>query len=602
MLKNSKQYIYKLVFITKEIYKSGPWSMFLSIFSVIISGLSPVVIASATSKVINLLEQDIYQINLNPQFIFLIITIILTVVINIFINNIKYTIFETSSYRLSHNIENIIADKFQKVPLYEMDNPDFLDLYKNAIKQAGYAPTNIFYSLFGIISAEIELFGYLIILLQLNLWSIPLFVIFAIPCFFLERIVQLKEFDFYESKTNQFRQIGYLFSLISEKQYANEVRLFNIFNFLKAKRNNVFKGTMQSRKKITNTSISYTAVMCVIAAIVICLLEFWLLTRLITGSLPLSQFVLLTTAIVSVVTGLFSFIEQIVSFNRSILFVDYLFKFLNFKSENRKFTSHKQKLTKIDNYLIEFTNVSFKYYGASDYSLKNINLKFEKGSKICFVGENGSGKTTLIKLLLRIYEPTSGMITLNGENIDNYDINDYRILFSTVFQDFIHYSFDVKSNIAIGDIAKINNTERIKSVARKTSANSFIEKYKSGYNTNLGTEFFDDAIEPSIGQWQKIAVSRAIFKDSPILILDEPTAALDPKAEEEVFKLLAEIGKNKIVLLISHRLCSAKLADEIIFLEKGRIVEKGTHADLIKQKGKYCEMYNIQAKKYLTFR
>lgn len=572
--------------------------MILSIFSVVISGLSPVIIAYATSKVINLLEQDTYQINFKPKLVFLIVMIITMVIINIFVNNIKYIIFETSSYRLSHNIENIIADKFQKVPLYEMDNPNFLDLYKNATKQAGHAPMNIFYSLFGIIASGLELFGYLIIMLKLSLWSIPLFIIFAIPSFFLKRIIQLKEFNFFENKTNQFRQIWYLFSLISEKQYANEVRLFNIFNFLKSKRDTIFKKVMQSRKKIINENISYTAIICVIAAIIIGMLEFCLINRLIKGLLPLSQFVLFNTAIIAMINGLVSLIEQVVSFNRSIRFVDYLFKFLNFKSENCKPILHKQKLPQIDNYTIEFIDVSFKYYGTDKYSLKNISFKFSQGKKICFVGENGSGKTTLIKLLLRIYEPSSGMITLNGKNINDYDINEYRILFSTVFQDFTHYFFDVKSNIALGNINQINDVARIKNTAKQTFADTFIKKYKNGYSTNLSKEFFDDAIEPSIGQWQKIAISRAIFRDAPILILDEPTAALDPKAEEEIFKIFANLEKSKTVLLISHRMCSAKLADEIILLEKGQIVERGTHTELINNKKKYCEMYNMQAEKY----
>lgn len=390
MLKKSKQFIRKLAFITREIYKSGPGSMLLSILSVIISGLSPVIITYATANVINLLEQDVYPINLKSKLVSLITLIILMVLVNIFINNIKYTIFETSSYRFSHNIENIIADKFQKIPLYEMDKPDFLDLYKNTTKQAGNAPMNIFYSLFGIISAEIELFGYLIILFQLSLWSIPLFVVFAIPCFCLKRIVQLKEFDFFEHNTNQFRQIYYLFSLISEKQYANEVRLFNIFNFLKAKRNNIFEKTMQCRNKILSINTAYTAMICVTTAIIIAILEFWLIKRLIEGFLPLSQFVLFNTAITATVSGLFSFIEQIVSFNRSIRFIDYLFKFLDFKPKNCNSNLNYHKFPYLDDYVIEFDDVSFKYYGASYYSLKNVNLKFKPGRKICLVWENGS--------------------------------------------------------------------------------------------------------------------------------------------------------------------------------------------------------------------
>ena len=598
MFEKLKNFIYKLAFIVKEIHKTGPYILFLIISSVIISGLSPVVTAHATSKLISLFEHGFQSINIDLNVIFLIIVIVLSVVINLFTDNIKYTVSETAGYKLAHNIENIIANKFQNISQQEMDNPAFLDLYKNATKQSGYAPINILYSLFGAISSLFGLIGYIIILSQLSVWFIPMLFVFIVPICYLKYLAQVKEFNFFENTTNQLRQIWYLFSLISEKQYAKEVRLFNIFNFLKTKRSRIFSNLMKERKKVVSTCIVYTAVIGVLAMISMGILEFWLVNNLSRGIIPMSKFVLYNTAVISLATGLFSFVEQFVSNNRNMLFLDYLFKFLNFNSGINSLSICKQSVPLSNSYTIEFINVSFQYYGAKYCSIKNINFKFITGEKICLVGENGSGKTTLVKLLLRIYEPSDGEILLNGKNINDYDLLDYRKLFSTTFQDFIHYFLDVKSNIALGNVDFIDDIELIKTVAQKTKADQFIEKYEKGYDTNLSKEFYGDAVELSIGQWQKLAVSRTVFRDAPILILDEPTASLDPEAEEEVFKIFNEFGKEKIVFIISHRMCSAKFADKIILLEKGEILESGTHLQLMKRKERYHALYSLQAKKY----
>lgn len=213
-------------------------------------------------------------------------------------------------------------------------------------------------------------------------------------------------------------------------------------------------------------------------------------------------------------------------------------------------------------------------------------------------GENGSGKSTLIKLLLKIYNPTKGKILLNGVDIKEFDIKDYQSTFATTFQEFIHYFFDVRSNIAFGNIKKIEDTEYLKKIADKTNSTKFIESYPNGYDTKLSKEFYDYGIEPSIGQWQKLSVSRVVFRDTLFLILDKPTASLDTKAEEEVFKIFNEYGKEKTILNISHRMYSYKFADKIVLLANEEILEIGNHDELISKKGKYFELYSLQAKKY----
>lgn len=598
MLKKSKIFFKKYLFIIKEVYKSDPRIMFISMISIMISGVSPVLTDFSISKLIKIFEQNTNnQIKCNYTLIvFWVIVIILSVSINLFANNIKYSVSDLAGYKLTHNIENLIAEKFQEIPQKIIDKPDFLDLYKNTSEQASYAPIEILNNLFNIISSGIGLIGYLIILLQLNIWFIIILFVFSILVYYIKYNIQNRLFTFMRDTTGKCREIQYYYDLISCKNFSNEIRLFKLFDYLKQKRNNLFFKLISKRAKIINKNIIYTFGITSISIIIMGVFEITLIKNVISGTIFLSEFVLYNTALISLKTGLFSFIEQIADNNKSIKFLNYLFEFLNYKTEYQPIKCYIRDIKKP--YEIVFNNVSFKYPGMKNSSLKNINLKIKLGDKICLVGENGSGKTTLVKLLLRIYDPTHGTIFLNGIDIKNYDFKDYQSIFGTTFQEFIHYNLDVRSNIGFGNIKKIDDTEYLKKVAKKTNSTKFIKNYPNGYETKLSKEFYDNGIEPSIGQWQKLAISRAVFKDATFLILDEPTASLDPKAEEEIFKIFNNLGKEKTVLIISHRMYSAKLADKIILLQKGEILETGTHEELVSKKGKYNELYSLQAKKY----
>ncbi len=598
MLNKLKLFYKKCFFIIKEVYKSDPKVMFVSMISIIISGLSPVFTDFSISELLKVFEQNIDgQLKYNYTLIVLwIFAIVFSVTTNLITNNIKYSISELAGSKLSQNIEDLIAEKFQDIPQKIIDKPEFLDLYRNTSEQSSYAPLEILDNLFNIISSAIGLIGYIIILVQLNIWLVFLLVAFTFPVYFIKYNVQNEIFDFMKNSTCKYREIQYHYDLISDKKFSNEIRLFNLFDYLKKQRKKLFSKLINEKVKIINKNIIYTFGTTIIAATIMVILEFILINGVISGFISLSKFVLYNTALISLETGLFSFIEQIIDNNKCMQFLNYLFEFLNYKTSYQPVKYYIKNINKP--YEIIFDNVSFKYPGIKNLSLKNINLKIKLGDKICLVGENGSGKTTLIKLLLRIYNPTSGKILLNGVDIKDYDIKDYQSIFGITFQDFIHYSLDVRSNIAFGNVKKIHDTDYINEIAKKTNSINFIKKYPNGYDTKLSKEFYDYGIEPSIGQWQKLAVSRAVFRDAPFLILDEPTAALDPRAEEEVFKIFNEFGKEKTILIISHRMYSAKLANKIILLDIGKISETGTHEELMKKNGKYCELYSLQAKKY----
>jgi ABC-type multidrug transport system fused ATPase/permease subunit len=250
------------------------------------------------------------------------------------------------------------------------------------------------------------------------------------------------------------------------------------------------------------------------------------------------------------------------------------------------------------NHTIEFKNVFFRYPGSEKYVLENINLTLKTNESVVLVGLNGAGKTTLIKLLTRLYDPTEGEILLDGEDIRSYDLKALYDLYGIIFQDFGRYAETAEENIAFGDADRPVDRGEVIIAAHNANADDFIEALPQGYDTPLTRLFEENGVELSGGQWQKLSVARAFYKNSDILILDEPTASLDAIAEREIFDRFAELSKNKLTVFVSHRLSSAVGAGRIVVLRDGRIVEQGTHSQLMENKGDYHYLFTTQAEKY----
>ncbi len=394
------------------------------------------------------------------------------------------------------------------------------------------------------------------------------------------------------------RQTWYYFSLMTEAKYAKEVRLFNLFTYFQSKREKLFNKFLNGNYKYAKKDVIYLTFTGVLIFFSIGFSELYLLKFTINGNVSISDFVLYAPSLISLETSLLNLITLLASNNRSMLFLDHLFEFLKLQEGKNRFTKNNNLVLPKDKFTIEFKNVSFKYPGSEGFALKDINLKIDFGKTFCLVGENGSGKSTFINLLLRIYSPQNGQILLDNVNIEKYDAESYRKLFGVALQNYINYSIKISDCIGLGKIEDINNLDRIKLTAKKTHSDDFIKSYKMQYETNLGKDFYVDGIEPSGGQWQKLAISRALYSDASILVLDEPTSALDPKAEDEIFKIFTENNKNKILIIVSHRMYSARLADKIILFDNGKIIESGHHNELINKDGKYKQLFNLQANKY----
>jgi ABC-type multidrug transport system, ATPase and permease components len=596
-MKVVKDYIKKLGFVFKEIFKAGPSVFFLSIGSMVIAGISPVLITYLTAELIEKLGQNIGN---DSQIVYVkvigaFIAMFLLVVISYATESVKTVICAVAGLKLSHNIENLVADKFQSIKQERIDNPEFLDLHSNTLNRCGSEPLNLMESLFGTVANVISLIGYAVIIAKHNIIAFLVIVTFTIPIIVFKRKYQGLTFRFYNERTMQLRRIMYYLELLTEPEYTNEVRGYRLYDYISGQREELFRDFINGNTKIAAKEITVSLITSLISMIGAILVGVWLIHKTIAGTISVSEFYLLITAIMTLATDLLALSDQIASNSKSMMFINYIFDYI---AEPNLIENSDLKIAEKVIHDICFENVSFKYTGSDNYVLKNINVSFCTSETVCLVGENGSGKSTFVKLLLRIYDPTEGRILLDGIDLRAYDINEIRKFYGVLFQDYVKFSDSVHNCIGFGNIDEIQNDEGIAAAAKLTGADVFIENYKYGYDTNLSKMFFNDAIEPSGGQWQKIAISRAVYSVAQVLVLDEPTAALDPKSEVKMFDTFKKISELKSTIIISHRMYITKLADKIILLENGNLIEEGSFEELIKVKKEFYSMYKIQSDSY----
>lgn len=599
-MKTIKDYVIKLKFVFNEILKADPSIFFLSISSMVIAGISPVVVTYLTAELIDKLGRNIGE---NSKAVYITVggifaAILLLGVVSYAIESMKTVICVVVGLKLSNNIENIISDKFQNIKQDRIDDPNFLDLHSNTLNKCGSEPLNLMESLFTAIANVISLIGYASIIVQHSFLTFFIILVFALPIILIKRKYQGLTFRFYNERTMQLRRIMYYLELITEPKYANEVRSYRLYDYFFNERKKLFHDFIKGNTDITAKEIAvslFTSAFSMMGAV---LVGIWLIQKTVRGIITVSEFYLLITAIMTLVIGLMALSDQIASNSKSMMFINYIFEYMK---ETDVIENKELKIENKSIHEICFENVGFKYKGTEHYALKNINVHFDTSKTICLVGENGSGKSTFVKLLLRIYDPTEGRILLDGIDLKNYDLNELRRFYGVLFQDYVRFSDSVRNCIGFGNIDQLQNTESIVEAAKLSGADAFIQDYEKGYNTNLSKMFFSESIEPSGGQWQKIAISRTVYSDARVLILDEPTAALDPKSEVKMFDTFKKISKSKSTFIISHRMYITKLADKIIVLDDGNIIEDGNFQELIKLKNKFYSMYKIQSDSYSMF-
>ena len=433
-------------------------------------------------------------------------------------------------------------------------------------------------------------------ILFLSPWILTVLIACVIPAFLGETHFAFKGYSLNFRQTPAKREMDYLRIIGGSKESAKELKLFGLRDFLVGRYSALSNALHRQNVGLARQRLLVGSAFTILSAVGYYGSYAFVIYKTVTGKLDIGTFTFMTGAIALASTNIQAVFSTFSTIADQAMFITDLLEFFGLKP--RVFSKPgalpaPRPIRKG----FEFQNVSFSYPGQVRQVLSNVSFRLEPTQRIALVGENGQGKTTIVKLLTRLYDPTGGRILLDGVDLREYDLDDVWKEVGVIFQDFMRYDLTARENIAIGRIEDQDNIFRVRSAAQKSLAEDVVRKLPKGFDQVLGRRF-EGGVDLSGGEWQKIALGRAYLRDAQVLILDEPTAALDAKSEHEVFERFAELTKGKMALLICHRFSTVKMADRILVLESGRIAEEGHHNELLQSKGRYAEMFELQAASY----
>ena len=487
---------------------------------------------------------------------------------------------------------NIIL-KAASVPLSQLEDADFYDKLERARRQTTSRVT-LMSTVLSQAQDIITVVSLIAGLIVFEPWLILLLFIAIIPSFLNEIKFSRSSYSLVRSWTPERRELDYLRYIGASDVTAKEIKLFGLADFLSKRFSVLADKYYHANKVLAIKRASWGSVFHIIGDISYYAAYLMIIMRTVSGIVTLGDLTFLAGSFRRLRNQLQTIFSRLSRITESAL---YLKDYFDFMDVNHTQTNDVdlQPVPKKMKQGFEFQDVSFKYPGSEQYVLKNLSFHLPVGEKLALVGENGAGKTTLIKLLLRMYKPTEGKILFEGKDIWTFNPSEYQKLFGVIFQDFVKFQFIASENIGVGKVDEIDNRSKIKYAAEKSLADQVIEELPEGYDQQLGKRFRQGK-ELSGGQWQKIALARAYMKNAEVVILDEPTAALDARAEFEAFQRFADLTKGKTAVLISHRFSTVRMANRILVLKHGRLLEMGTHEELLENKGLYAELFQYQAR------
>ncbi|WGV60422.1 ABC transporter ATP-binding protein [Brevibacillus brevis] len=507
-------------------------------------------------------------------------------------NETEQYIYEIIRQKVLFEQKLKLAQKSTRLPLESFEDSSLYNEFQLAQRAVNQnIATDVIKHLMGGITSLVSIGGIFTYLTLVNIFLPIALLLFAVPGLFF--LIILKKFKYSTEVQNSevSRETDYTYRMMISREAAKEIRLFSLGNHLTARWGRLYNITRELILKQQKKEVFYgllTAFFIFLSSSIAALL---VLNHVSEGKLTTGDYVSLTGAVLTVQSLLGSITEKIAKLYEQTLYMNHFFDFI----EEELLERSEQLCSFPENFSeLKAKNLTFQYPNNDEIILNDISFNIKKGEVIAIVGENGSGKSTLIKCLLGLYTPTKGNIYFDNVRITQIDKASLLGNMTAVFQDFIKYNYTIRDNVGFGDISKINNDEKIYSSIKNAGLSLVLDEMPKGLDSKMGREFIEGQ-EMSGGQWQRLAIARAFMRDSKIIVLDEPTAALDPYAEVEIFNHFMQLSKGKTAIVISHRLGAARRADKILVLRKGKLIEQGSHDELMNMNGEYARMFKTQS-------
>ena len=579
----------------REIYRASPKLFFVNAFSRLLNAFTPVVILWVGKMII---DEIILQVSLEDKdftqlWNYVIIEFSVAVLSDLLGRLINLTDGLLGDLYSNASSEKIIR-KTSELTIAQLEDPEFYDKLERARTQTN-SRVDLMSNALGQAESIISMVSLIAGLVYFEPILILILILSIIPSFINEAKFSSTRYSLARSWTAERRELDYLRFIGANNQTAKEIKLFGLTDFIADRFKNLSNDYYLINKKLSLKQSLYGSLFNILGVLSYYGAYVYIILRVLAGVITIGELTFLSGSFNRLRNNLQGFFSRFTRISESALYLQDYFDFIDLSVEQT--SEEKIPMPKTITQGFQVNDLHFAYPGNESEVLKGVTFTLNAGEKMAFVGQNGAGKTTLIKLFLRFYEPTKGEILLDGININRFDVDEYRKRFGVIFQDFFKYEFTLRENIAVGNIDQVQNDEVIHYAASKSLAEQVVNEMAYGLEQRLGRRFYKGT-ELSGGQWQKVALARAYMKDADVMVLDEPTSALDAQAEYDVFERFIALTKGKTSIIISHRFSTVRMADCILVLQDGRVLELGTHQELMGNPKLYAELFKLQAAGY----
>jgi ATP-binding cassette subfamily B protein len=517
-------------------------------------------------------------------------------VIGIALRNLSTLVTEAQSLRLSDHVQEILYRKSLEVDLEFYESADYHDALLRAQAEAPVRPARVVSAMAQVGQAGLSLLAMTGLLIAFHWLLTAALLAAAIPGLFVKTRFSARLYAWTRRRTHVERLTRYVTTILTSVDYAKEIRVFGLGEEFRRRHREMRKQVMRERLQLTTRQTLQELLAQSLTVVAVFAAMLFIAQRALAGAISVGDVVMYFGAFQRAQDFFRDMLRGLASLYENNLFLADFVRFLALQSKIVDPARPRAFPTPVKEG-IEFDDVTFRYPGTDRDVLKSVSFAIRPGEHVALVGENGSGKTTLVKLLCRLYDPGAGSIRIDGVDLREMRVDDVRNRFSVVFQDYAKYYLTARENIWLGNVTLPLDSPAIPEAARRTGADAVIQALPHGYDTPLGRQF-ENGVDLSIGQWQKLALARAFLRDTPFIVLDEPSAALDPRAEAEVFDHFHELASGRTAIFISHRLSTVRRADRILVMVDGRIAEAGAHEELVERAGVYASLFENQAKHY----